>query len=196
MPESKALAVNGTTDLSAAIAQLITPTGLADLPDDLPYERWDQIGIVLSRFQQAAQWAWGDWIRFGDEHYHDRYTQAAAMTGRDEHTLMNVASVARAFPDKESRQREVSFTVYAEVASIARRDAGEAQDVLQRAEEGGWTAQQVRAELRPSVQPLAKLPAWTAAEILEAHAAWPQRSQFRSQMAAGLPALLNWMTSR
>lgn len=188
--------VAASMDLATAIASLITPTGLAPLPDSLPYERWDEVGVTLSRFQQATQWAWGDWIRFGEEHYPDIYTQAKAMTGREEQTLMNIASVARAFPDAESRQREVSFSVYAEVASMARKDAQGAQDVLQQAEAAGWTQTRVRAELRPSVSAPAKDRRWSASEILQAHADWPEKSRYRTNLAAGLAALLDWMRTQ
>lgn len=174
----------------------LTPTGLRPLPDDLPYDEWERIGATLKGLHNAVQWAIGDWVRFGEAHYGEKYAQALDATGRSYATLTNIVSVCAAFPDKTSRARELPFRVYAEVAALARSAPEDAQAVLARAEQGGWTREQVRDELRPSIVTTKPLPRFSVVEFRAAFNEWPDRAEYRNQLARGFEAFTDWLAER
>lgn len=62
-------------------------------------DEWAEAGARLARARGATQWAIGDWLLFGEDKYEDGpYEAAAEATGLKRGTLMNLKSVAKAFP--------------------------------------------------------------------------------------------------
>jgi hypothetical protein len=105
---------------------------------------WEEAGPKLFRIVDSSAWCLGDWLVYGQDKYDDRYRTAIDEAGLDYQTLRNYAWIARKF--EISRRREnLSFQHHAEVASLD--DA--TQDMwLARAEEFGWSRNQLRKQVR------------------------------------------------
>ena len=58
--------------------------------------QWMEHGQRLRRLGTGANWWVGDWIRYGNARYGERYKLATKLTGYDKQTLMNFAYVASA----------------------------------------------------------------------------------------------------
>lgn len=118
-------------------------TGLS-LPPDLSLSEWRHLGQQIHTIADSSAWWLGDWLIFGQEHYPDRYRRALKQTSLDYQTLRNYAWVARKFEPGRRRAR-LSFQHHAEVAAVSEAE----QDVwLTRAEEGGWTRNELRRRMR------------------------------------------------
>lgn len=122
---------------------LLTGSSL-QIPPDLSYELWEQVGRQLSSVIDSSSWWLGDWLVFGKRHYADRYQRAIRAAGLSYQTLRNYAWVARRFGFPERRSR-LSFQHHAEVASlpIELRDWW-----LDRAEAEAWTTKQLRRQIK------------------------------------------------
>ncbi|MBV9451756.1 MAG: LmbU family transcriptional regulator [Streptosporangiaceae bacterium] len=121
-------------------------TGI-QLPRQLPFERWVSIGRQLSAAATSSAWCLGDWLIYGEDAYCGRYRDAIEQTSLDYQTLRNYAWVVRRF--RISRRRDtLSFGHHAEVAALAEPE----QDFwLRKAEELGWSRNQLRREVRASL---------------------------------------------
>src|SRR5687768_3997103 len=74
---------------------------------------WVRLGRGLGALGRASGWWIGDWLRYGNARYGERYGAAARITGYDVQSLMNMAYVAGRF--EVSRRREsLSFSHHAE----------------------------------------------------------------------------------
>jgi hypothetical protein len=65
---------------------------------------WTAAGRRLGAMGRCGQWGLGDWIRYGNAKFGERYARAASITGYDVQTLMNMVYVASRF--EISRRRE------------------------------------------------------------------------------------------
>jgi hypothetical protein len=122
---------------------LTTKVGLR-FPADVSFDSWQRAGVQISRVVDSFAWCLGDWLVYGQRRYTDRYKQAVEAVGLDYQTLRNYASVARrvALPRRRST---LSFQHHAEVAALS--DA-EQDTWLNRAEQGGWSRNQLRQHLQ------------------------------------------------
>lgn len=121
-----------------------TPTGLT-ITEGVKYDEWERYGRKLQMAERGIQWAIGDWLVYGENHWPDKYEQAVEITGYKEGTLMNYATVARAIPPgPNSRRRElVDYSTHVEVASLPEED----QDrILAKAAGEGLSRNRVRRE--------------------------------------------------
>lgn len=124
------------------------------LPDGLPFDRWQDIGRELAAREKVLNWWIGDWWVFGEHRYGTR-AQAAAqeLFPQSFQRLMNIGSVARAFP-ATSRQREVlTFTHHEEIAPLARENPAQAEALLDLAARDGLTVLELREAAREIRQP-------------------------------------------
>jgi hypothetical protein len=104
---------------------------------------WVRQGRCLGSIARASGWWIGDWIRYGNARYGEKYGAAVRITGYDVQTLMNMAYVASKF--EISRRREkLSFSHHAELAALP---ANEQERWLERAEREGLSLRGLRAEL-------------------------------------------------
>jgi hypothetical protein len=93
-----------------------------DLPPDLPYERWLEIGQTLQAMERSVKWWLGDWWNYGCRRYGEMVSQAARdhvedSTGYAYHTIENAGAVARKF--ENSRRREnLSWSHHDAVAGL------------------------------------------------------------------------------
>ncbi|MEA2332915.1 MAG: hypothetical protein QOH58_3053 [Thermoleophilaceae bacterium] len=105
---------------------------------------WLRQGQWLGTLARAGGWWLGDWLRYGNARYGERYRAAAAITGYDVQTLMNMAYVASRF--EVSRRREnLSFSHHAELAPLP---AEEQDRWLGRAEADALSVRALRTEVR------------------------------------------------
>ena len=106
------------------------------------------IGQQLSQVAAPSAWSLGDWLIYGETFYNGRYHDAIEQTSLDYQTLRNYAWVARRF--QLSRRRDgLSFGHHAEVASLPEPE----QDFwLRKAEEFGWSRNQMRRVVRASLR--------------------------------------------
>jgi hypothetical protein len=86
-------------------------------PQSLDRAGWLAAGVSLAEFGRVNNWWVGDWIRYGNSCWGEKYTEAARVTGLDAKTLRNIAYVASRF--QLSRRRDnLSWTHHAELAAL------------------------------------------------------------------------------
>ena len=121
----------------------LTPTAWSPLIE-LPMTVWIHQGRWLGALGRASGWWLGDWIRYGNARYGERYDAAARLTGYDMHSLRNMAYVAGHF-EVSRRRTGLSFSHHAELACLP----PEEQELwLDRAEAGGLSVRALRMHLR------------------------------------------------
>jgi hypothetical protein len=112
--------------------------------EDLSVGDWVRNGRWLGALGRASGWWIGDWIRYGNARYGERYEPAARVTGYDVQSLRNMAYVAGRF-DPRRRRDSLSFSHHAELAALP----AEEQDLwLDRAVAGAFSVGKLRSELR------------------------------------------------
>ncbi len=105
---------------------------------------WVGHGRRLGVMGRGVGWWLGDWLRFGNAAYGERYGPAARVTGYDRQSLMNMAYVAsRVEPSR--RREKLSWTHHAEVAALA---PAEQDEWLDRAQREQMSARCLREALR------------------------------------------------
>ncbi len=122
-----------------------TITAVSWRPDPhLSFAQWVRHGRKLGLMGRNVGWWLGDWLRFGNAAYGERYVGASRVTGYDVQTLMNMVYVASHI--EHSRRREaLSWSHHAEVACLS---AAEQDAWLDRAEEERLSVRCLRQELR------------------------------------------------
>ncbi len=136
-------------------------TGL-QLPRQLSFDRWLQIGKQLTVVVDTSTWWLGDWLAYGQDNYGDHYKDAIERTSLDYQTLRNYAWVARRFSPSRRRDK-LSFAHHAEVAAL---DEPEQDFWLRKAESLHWSRNNLRRELRASLRERKNGKATTAAVLL------------------------------
>ena len=121
----------------------LNPTAWLAGPD-MGLAQWVENGRRLALVGRAVGWWIGDWLRYGNERFGERYARAARITGYDPQTLMNMVYVASRF-DLSRRREELSFSHHAELAALD----PDAQDYwLSRARAERLSVRCLREELR------------------------------------------------
>lgn len=110
----------------------------------LPFGDWVLHGRRLGVIGRSAGWWIGDWLRYGNAKYGERYAHAATITGYDTQTLMNMVYVASRF-DGARRRAGLSWSHHAEVAALP---PDEQERWLTRAESDRLSVRCLREELR------------------------------------------------
>jgi hypothetical protein len=115
------------------------------VPDaPLSLAEWSEHGRRLGMISRAVGWWIGDWLRYGNERWGERYARAVRLTGYDAQTLMNMAYVASRYPISERRE-QLSWTHHVEVAAC---ELSERAALLDHAEAERLSARCLREELR------------------------------------------------
>lgn len=125
----------------AAVA--ITPTSWTPR-DELEGGEWAEQGRRLGGVGRAVGWWIGDWLRYGNERFGERYVRAARITGYDVQTLMNMVYVASRF-EPSRRHEALSFSHHAELAAL---DPDEQDHWLAQAEAERLSVRCLRDEVR------------------------------------------------
>ena len=96
----------------------LAPSAVSWAPSaTLTARQWMEYGQRLRRLGMGANWWVGDWIRYGNARYGERYKLATKLTGYDKQTLMNFAYVSSRFAVSR-RSVEVSWSHHAELAAL------------------------------------------------------------------------------
>ena len=125
----------------------LSESGL-ELEPGLPFHDWAEVGKSLARIERASRWWIGDWLAYGDdafaENWGERYTEALAATGLDYTTVAHYKLVSSRI-DFCTRVQKLSWSHHREVAPL---DPAEQKEWLAKAEQNGWTCQQLRQWLK------------------------------------------------
>jgi hypothetical protein len=125
---------------------VISGRGL-ELPKQLPFDTWLNIGRRLSDICTSSAWCLGDWLVYGEASYNGRYRDAIEYTSLDYQTLRNYAWVVKRFA-LPRRRDTLSFGHHAEVAALPEPE----QDFwLRKAEELSWPVKELRRQVRASL---------------------------------------------
>lgn len=112
--------------------------------DELRFEEWVRNGRRLGAVGRGVGWWIGDWLRYGNARYGEKYAQAAKITGYDSQTLMNMVYVSGQIAPV-LRREGLSWSHHAEVAAL---EPDEQQRWLTRAEQARLSVQDLRLMLR------------------------------------------------
>src|SRR4051812_45810469 len=110
----------------------------------MSFEQWVLHGRRLGAIGRGVGWWIGDWLRFGNARYGEKYVQASKITGYDVQTLMNMVYVASSV-DVSRRREHLSWSHHAEVAAL---EPEEQERWLDRVEEGRFSVHDLRALVR------------------------------------------------
>lgn len=110
----------------------------------MPIDAWKALGARIAVYSDATSWWLGDWLAYGQMKYGRRYKEGIAATGLEYQTLRNYAVVARRF-ELSRRRDNLSFQHHAEVCALTN---DEQTFWLDRAEESGWSKNELRRRLR------------------------------------------------
>jgi hypothetical protein len=138
--ESERIGVRG-----GSAGQTLELTQVAWAPSaDIDLAEWSALGRRFGEIGRCSQWWLGDWIRYGNERFGERYTRAVKLTGYDSQSLMNMVYVASRF--EISRRREnLSWSHHSALASL---DADSQEHWLNRAIADKLSVADLRVELR------------------------------------------------
>ncbi len=96
----------------------LTPTSWScDAKGSLDLREWAEHGRRLGGIGRAVGWWIGDWLRYGNLQFGDRYARASRITGYDVQTLMNMVYVATHF-DISQRREKLSWSHHAQVCAL------------------------------------------------------------------------------
>lgn len=135
-------AVN-TPPTPAAGGPLLTSTSWC-MHGQLPLRDWLGYGRRLGTLGRSVNWWIGDWLRYGNARYGERYTRASRVTGYDTQSLMNMVYVASRF-DPPRRCDSLSWSHHAELAAL---EASEQERWLALAARHRMSVHSLRLELR------------------------------------------------
>lgn len=105
---------------------------------------WTAAGRRLGAMGRCGQWGLGDWIRYGNAKFGERYARAASITGYDVQTLMNMVYVASRF-DISRRRENLSWSHHETLAAL---EPGEQDHWLDQAVTKRLSVSDLRLELR------------------------------------------------
>jgi hypothetical protein len=131
-----------------ALDNVLIPRNGLQLPRQLPFDTWLEVGRRLSAVVTSSAWCLGDWLIYGQISFTGRYREAIERTTLDYQTLRNYAWVAKKIP-LSRRWEKLSFGHHAEVAGLPEPE----QDYwLRKAHECGWSRNKIRHEIRRSLR--------------------------------------------
>jgi hypothetical protein len=143
-PHAQSVCPGATAPVSLAPTPVRLTTTAWSPQEYLSVADWVRQGRWLGALGRGSGWWIGDWIRYGNARYGERYGPAAQLTGYDEHSLRNMAYVAGRF-EGPRRRESLSFSHHAELAGLSTEE----QDLwLDRTEAGELSVRSLRSELR------------------------------------------------
>lgn len=124
---------------------------------EMEHPEWIAQGRQLGALGRCSQWWVGDWIRYGNKKWGEKYAEAARITGYDIGSLRNMASVAACF-DLSLRSDKLSWSHHVLLAPLER---DEQIFWISRAIEGRFSVADLRLELRAALRAAGMSPAST-----------------------------------
>lgn len=138
------IVTSGASKAITLAAQVLADRTRLDLPESLSFDEWSGVGRQLLGMERSVMWWIGDWLRFGERKYGEKYAQAADATGYSAGTLMNAKWVAESY-ETSLRNEKLPFGHHQVAASLP---ALERADVLQAAADNGWSVRDLRNEIK------------------------------------------------
>jgi len=86
-------------------------------PAELDIAEWAEQGQRISMMGRSAGWWIGDWLRYGNARYGEKYARAKRITGYDAQTLMNMVWVSSRV-DVSRRRENLSWSHHVEIAPL------------------------------------------------------------------------------
>jgi len=136
-------------DTQLSIQPTFTPTELI-LPENTNFEDWTAIGQRLQWISRGIHFWIGDWIRFGDRKWGEKYAQAVEETPFSQGTLQNDVWVCERI-ESSRRREQLTFSHHAVVAALP---PAEQDKWLDLAEREGWSSRQLWEESRNGTPPI------------------------------------------
>lgn len=112
--------------------------------EKMEHAEWIAAGRRLGAIGRCSQWWIGDWIRYGNAKWGEKYVEAARVTGYDVASLRNMAWVASRF-DLSLRNDTLTWSHHVLLAPL---EPEEQRRWLQRATEERFSVADLRIELR------------------------------------------------
>lgn len=129
-------------------AASVTDTSLV-VHEDVSYDDWLEIGDALARIGRAHQWWIGDWLRYGERQWGEKYDEAIARTGLDYDTLTNYSWVSGSV-QSSLRREQLSWSHHQVVSAL---DADDQDKWLSDADTNGWTVRELKQRIRSRQEP-------------------------------------------
>lgn len=98
---------------------------------NLALPEWVDQGKRLGSIGRSVGWWIGDWLRYGNATFGERYARASRITGYDVQTLMNMVYVASRF-DISRRRENLSWSHHAELTGLDVEDQERWLDLAER----------------------------------------------------------------
>lgn len=115
-----------------------------ELPENLDFDDWQNIGLKLATIQRATLWWWGDWLNYGERRYGEMYSQALDASEYEPQSLRAAKYVASRI-ELLSRLNNLSWSHHYEVAKFE----PDLQDKwLRQAAEHGWSRKELRQQIK------------------------------------------------
>ena len=133
--------------LSSDTARGASPVAWAP-KEELEHPEWIAAGRQLGAIGRCSQWWVGDWIRYGNAKWGEKYAEAARITGYDAGSLRNMASVAACF-DLSLRSDKLTWSHHVLLAPLER---DEQIYWINRAIEERFSVADLRVELRSALR--------------------------------------------
>jgi N6-adenosine-specific RNA methylase IME4 len=133
-----------TEEIVLSAAQF-TPTGWTPTKD-LSYDEWYEVGFKIAKVGAAVNWWIGDWIRYGEHEYGEKYAQALELfDGQyEEQTLRLMTSIANRV-SLLNRFNKLSWTHHIEIAKL---EPDEQAALLGAAEQHSMSVRELREAVR------------------------------------------------
>ena len=151
---------------------------------DLGMREWAEQGRRLGVIGRGAGWWIGDWLRYGNQRFGERYVRASRITGYDVQTLMNMVYVASRVPPEERREG-LSWSHHAEVAAA---EPGDRARWLDMAETERLSVRCLREEVRRARRMAAHEPAEEPTPQIQCPECGCKFSRGRREAAAAIAA--------
>jgi len=148
---------------------------------------WRQVGRHVFLVTDSSAWWLGDWLLYGQHHYPDRYKRAIVESSLDYQTLRNYAWVAKKF-DVSRRRGKLSFQHHVDVAGLP---TAEQEAWLTRAEQEGWTRNEMRKQIRASRQGET---AGVEVAVVQLNVVPARQKRWQSAAESANMELLEWIT--
>jgi hypothetical protein len=138
---------NGRRSGSTESGSTVAFSKVAWLPQgEMAVEDWVSAGRRFGAVARCSQWWIGDWIRYGNSQWGEKYVEAAKITCYDIGSLRNMAWVAAQF-DLSLRSDRLSWSHHVLLAPL---DEREKSFWLKRAVSDRLSVSDLRVELRSS----------------------------------------------
>jgi hypothetical protein len=127
---------------------VLTPTALnlrkLNEIEAIPFETYQDIGLMLGTLRDATAWWIGDWLVWGEGAYGEKAAQAAELLRREPHTLTTYFRVSM-YVSPRRRRSKLAWTHHRAVASLPPEEQTE---WLRLAEDERLTAGELSARIK------------------------------------------------